>query len=150
MRFLSQQDYNLTLHFNEELINTFIDVQLVIYKLNISESKKNIYGESTTKRWYRGVQIPGLVDRDFSTAVKDSHTVNVEQTVDIHLLRDECVRRDVLPEPGDIISFNESYFEINNTNAIQLVAGQNIYKHSITCHCHLTRNTNLQLEAPDI
>jgi len=150
MRFTSQQDYNLFLHFNRELINTFIDVQFVIYKLNITESRKNVYGESTTKRWYRGVQIPGLVNRDMTSAVKDIQTVNIEQSVEFHLLRDECIRRDVLPEIGDIIEFNGSYYEINNTNDVQLVAGQNIYNHSITCTCHLTRNTNLQLEAPDL
>ena len=150
MRFVSQQDYSLFLHFNRELINTVMDVQVVIYKLNIQSSKKNVYGESTTKRWYRGVQIPALVDRAQANTVKDAQTINVEQSVDFHLLRDECKKRDILPEPGDIITFDGNYFEINTTNDIQAVAGQPIYNHSITCTAHLTRNTNLNLEAPDL
>ncbi len=150
MRFTSQQDYNLFLHFNRELINTFVDVQIVIYKLNIAESKKNIYNESSVKKWYRGVQIPALMNRDMTTAVKDAQTVNVEQSVEFHLLRDECKARNIYPQIGDIIQFFDEYYEINNTNDVQLVAGQEIYNHSITCTCHLTRNTNLQLEAPDL
>lgn len=149
MRFTSQQDYNLFLHFNRELINTFIDVQVVIYKINVQESKKNIYGESTIKRWARGTQIPALINRDMTTAVKDAQTVNVEQSVEFHFLREECVNRQIYPELGDIISFDGNYYEINNTNDIQLIAGQSIYNHSITCTTHLTRNTNLQLEEPD-
>jgi hypothetical protein len=148
MRFTSAQDYNLFLHFNRELINTFIDVQIVIYKINIQESKKNVYGESTIKRWARGTQIPALVNRDMTTAVKDIQTVNIEQTVEFHLLREECKSRGIYPEIGDVISFSGAYYEINNTNDIQLVGGQTIYNHSITCTCHLTRTTNLQLEEP--
>ena len=150
MRFVSQQDYNLFLHFNRELINTIVDVEVVIYKLNIQSSKKNIYGESTTKRWYGGVQIPALVDRASATSVKDAQTLNVEQSVEFHLLRDECKKRDIFPEPGDVISFDGNYFEINTTNDIQIIAGQPIYNHSITCLCHLTRNTNLNFETPDL
>jgi hypothetical protein len=149
MRFVSQQDYNLFLHLNRELINTFIDVQIVIYKINVEESKKNIYGEATIKRWARGTQIPALVNRDMTTAVKDIQTVNTEQSVEFHLLREECKSRNIFPEIGDIINFDGAYYEINNTNEVQLVAGQSIYNHSITCTCHLTRNTNLQLEEPD-
>ena len=149
MRFTSQQDYNLFLHFNRELINTFIDVQVVIYKLNVQESKKNIYGESTVKRWARGTQIPALINRDMTSTSKDIQTVNVEQSVEFHFLREECKSRGIYPEPGDVISFDGSYYEINNTNDVQLVAGQSIYNHSITCAAHLTRNTNLQLEEPD-
>ena len=149
MRFTSQQDYNLFLHFNRELINTFIDVQVVIYKMNIQESKKNIYGESTIKRWARGVQIPALINRDMTTAVKDAQIINIEQTVQFHFLREELKTRNIFPEDGDIISFNGAYYEIHNTNDVQLIGGQPIYNHSITCECHLTRNTNLQLEEPD-
>ena len=148
MRFTSAQDVSLMQHFNRELINVFIDVQFVIYKLSIAESRKNVYGESSKKRWYTGVQLPGLVDRKLTSAVKDAQLVNVEQSVEFHLLRSECVSRNIYPEIGDIIEFAGSFYEINNTNDIQFVGGQSIYNHSITCTCHLTRETNLQLEAP--
>ena len=101
MRFTSQQDYNLMLQINKELINTFIDVPVVLYKLNIIESKKNVYGESAQKKWYQGVQIPALVDRQQSTTVKDLSIVNVEQSVEFAFLRQECIDRNIFPEIGD-------------------------------------------------
>ena len=148
MRFTSQQDYNLFLHFNKELINTFIDVPVVLYKLNIVESKANIYGESTTKRWYQGVQVPCLVNWQSTTAVKDAQSVNIEQTAEFNFLRDELKSRNVYPETGDIIHFNNLYYEIDNTNEVQLVAGQVRYNHAIIASAHLTRSNNLQLEPP--
>jgi len=148
MRFTSQQDYNLFLHFNKELVNTFIDVPVVLYKLNIVESKKNVYGESSSKKWYRGVQVPCLVDRQLNTAVKDSQTINIEQVAEFNFLREECKLRNIYPEIGDIIDYNNLYFEINAINEIQLVAGQTLYNHSIVVSTHLTRQTGLQLEAP--
>lgn len=148
MRFTSAQDYNLMLHFNRELINTFVDVPIVIYKLNIRETKKNVYGESTQKRWFRGVQIPALVDRQLITAVKDMSIINIEETVNFNLLRYECELRDLYPEVGDVVEFNDHYFEINTINQIQLIAGQVNYNHAIIISTHLTRSTGLQLERP--
>lgn len=148
MRFTSAQDYNLMLHFNAELLNTFVDTPVVLYKLNITSSKKNVYGESTTKRWYRGIQIPCLINRQFSTAIKDTMTVNTEQTAEFSFLRYECQTRNVFPEIGDIIDFAGNYFEIDQLNDIQLIAGQVNYNHAIVAATHLTRTTGLQLEAP--
>lgn len=148
MRFTSQQDYNLFLHFNKELINVFIDVPVVLYKLNIVESKANIYGEATTKRWYQGVQVPCLVSRQLNTAVKDAQTVNIEQVAEFNFLREELKSRNIYPEIGDIIDYNSLYFEIDQTNEIQLVAGQVNYNHAIIASAHLTRASGLQLEPP--
>ncbi len=136
------------LHFNKELINTFIDVPIVLYKLNIIDSKKNVYGESAQKRWYQGVQIPVLVDRQLNTAVKDMSIINIEQTIEFNFLRQECIDRKVFPEIGDIIDFNHTYFELDQLNSIQLIAGQVIYNHAIVATGHLTRSTGLQLEPP--
>lgn len=150
MRFTSQQDYNLIQHFNREVINTWADVPVVLYKLNIAETKKNIYGEGTSKRWYVGVQIPCLISRQLSTAIKDLQTINTEQLAEFAFLRKECEARNAYPEIGDIIDWNNIYFEIENTNEIQQYAGQVIYNHSIVCSTHVTRNSNLQLEPPVI
>jgi hypothetical protein len=148
MRFTSAQDFQLMQHFNRELINTFIDTPVVLYKLNIVESKKNVYGESSTKRWYRGVQIPSLIQRDLASTFKDLQTVNIEQTAKFHFLRSECELRNVSPEQGDIILYNNLYFEADNINEIQLIAGQAIYPHALIVSAHLTRSTTLQLEQP--
>lgn len=148
MRFTSEQDYSLYLHFNKELVNTFIDIPIVLYKLNILQSKKNVYGEATTKKWYVGIQVPCLIDRQLNTAVKDGQTINIEQSAEFSFLRKELEDRNIYPEIGDIIDYNNMYFEIHQVNELQLVAGQTMYNHSIVATAHLTRSSGLQLEKP--
>lgn len=148
MRFTSEQDYSLYLHFNKELVNTFIDIPIVLYKLNILQSKKNVYGEATTKKWYVGIQVPCLIDRQLNTAVKDGQTINIEQSAEFSFLRKELEDRNIYPEMGDIIDYNNMYFEIHQVNELQLVAGQTMYNHSIVATTHLTRSSGLQLEKP--
>jgi len=50
------------------------------------------------------------------------------------------------PEVGDIIYYDESYYEIDNVNDTQLVAGQPQYTTSILCNAHLTRRSGIQIE----
>lgn len=138
----------MMLHFNKELINTFIDVPVVVYKLNIIDTRTNVYGEGTSKRWHRGVQVPCLVSRQLNTPVKDGQTVNIEQTAEFNFLRDELKSRNIYPEIGDIIDYNNLYFEIDTTNETQLIAGQTRYNHAIIASAHLTRAAGLQLEPP--
>jgi len=107
-----------------------------------------VYGESTSKRWYQGVQVPCLVNTQFNTPVKDGQTVTIEQVSEFNFLREELKSRDIYPEIGDIIHYNALYFEIDQLNEIQLVAGQVIYNHAIVASTHLTRTTGLQLEPP--
>lgn len=127
-----------------------MDIPVVLGKLNVQESKKNVYGEATSKTWYRGVQIPAIVKRDLASAYKDLQTVNVEQTAEFYFLRSECESRGIAPEQGDVIWYNNLYFEIDNVNEVQLVAGQPIYSHSVVVSAHLTRPVSLQIEAPNV
>ena len=55
----------------------------------------------------------------------------------------------VFPEPGDIIWYNEGYYEISNTTDTQLVAGQPQYLASILCSAFLTRRTSINIEEVD-
>jgi hypothetical protein len=150
MRFTTAQDYTTILKINKELVNTVVDVETVLYKMHQELTKTNVYGEATNKVWYKGVTIPALIRYDATNPTADMQTTNVQQNIEVSYLRQECSDREVYPEVGDIISFNSSYYEINNTNEIQLFAGRTEYNHSIVCSAHLTRKTNLQLDAPQL
>lgn len=150
MRFTTPQDYQTILKINKELVNVVVDVETVLYKLNQVATQSNIYNEATKKVWYVGVIIPALIRYDATNPISDMDTVNTQQNIEASYLRQECQDRNVYPEIGDIIAFNNNYYEINNTNEIQLVAGRTEYNHSIVCSAHLTRSTNLQLDPPQL
>jgi len=89
------------------------------YKLHQEQTKVNSYGESINKVWYVGVALPGMINRESTSATADMASVNVQQTLEVSFLRQECVERSVYPEVGDIIDYHDTYYEINNINEVQ-------------------------------
>jgi hypothetical protein len=150
MRFLGQRDYNAIVRLNQELVNDVVDTPVVIYKMRQAETVSNSYNEAPKKRWYQGVLVPCFYSLEDKQATEDMNIQNFEQNVEFSFLRAELQVRNVYPEPGDIINFNNLYYEIHTTNELQMVAGRTEFKHSIVCQTHLTRNTNLQLEPPSL
>lgn len=147
MRFTSQLDYNTWLKFNKEFVNTVVDTPIVIYKVNISETKINIYGEGTSKATYTGVQVPCLIDRKNARTDSDIGVVNVTQDISFAILRTTLEEKNIYPEIGDIAYFDSQFYEINTVNETQLIAGQTIYNHQIFCEAHLMRVVPTQLQA---
>jgi hypothetical protein len=55
-----------------------------------------------------------------------------------------------MPEVGDIIFFNDGYYEITNTNQTQLVGMQAENNFGIECITYLTRRSQLNIEPRNI
>lgn len=148
MRFNQNQDYQTILKINKELINNIVDTPVIIYKLVLEKTKTNIYGEGTKKVYYRGVIVPCIIDRKLASAKNDVGTIDFEQAITFAFLKKELEDRNMYPESGDIIEFDSQYFEIENTNQVQLWAGQVAYDHQVFCESHLMRKAPIQLERP--
>jgi hypothetical protein len=150
MKFLSQQDYNTILKINKEYINEVLDISVIVYKIHESLTKTNSYGEAPKKTWREGVSIPCRYHRDQTVTTSEGGTVSVSQRAQFFFLRQECNDRGIYPEPGDIVEFDSSYYEIENTNENQIIVGDVNFNHSIVCECHLSRNTSLHLSPPQV
>lgn len=148
MRFTSGQDYYTMKVINKELINTVVDTPVTIFKLYIQKTKINIYGESTNKNYYAGVQVPCLFSQDNTLPTNETGVIDVAQKATFAFLRTELEARNIYPEMGDIINFNTQYYEVNNTNETQLYAGQVLYNHQVLCDVNLLSKAPLQLEKP--
>lgn len=150
MRFTSQRDYETILKINKEMINELLDTSVVLYKLNSEKSQTNSYGEASVKHWYTGVNVPCRIERQPPSPTQQLQTVDFSQECKFHFLRQELKDREIYPEKGDIVYFDNLYYEIHNTTEVELWAGRVEYKHSIVCEAHLTRKTNLQLDPPQV
>jgi hypothetical protein len=106
-----------------------------------------MYGESSEGKVYKtGVQIPCLItpsDFDYNT---DEFGPDRRQNVEFAFQRDYLVEIDFRPNIGDIVKYNDGYFEINTFNENQLVGGQTDNNHSIVATAHLTRLSTLNIE----
>jgi hypothetical protein len=145
-KFLEARDIELFKSVARELVNDVIQNAIVLFKININETKVNIYGESLNKTWYPGVEIYALIDKDAESARYEGFGLDTDQNITFKLDRWMLEEKSLYPEVGDIIKFNEGYFEIDNTNEIQLVGGQPYNNFSVVCSAFMVSKSNLNIE----
>ena len=146
-KFVSSKDFTFFQHVNKEISAEIVDTLVILYKLNLDYVNTNIYGESTEKISYTGVEVSAFVDYKPNTAVSDADFgIDQTQESEFRFVRSILEERHIYPEIGDIIGYNDAFYEINNIREVQLIAGRPGYNESIICETHLTRRSNIQIE----
>jgi hypothetical protein len=144
------RDLQLFRSFARELVDTVIENTCVLFKVNLNETKVNIYGESTNKTWYPGVELFVLIDKEPENVQYEGFGPDNTQNITFKFDRLLCEERNTYPEIGDVIYFDNSYYEIDNTNEIQFVGGlpgQNSDRNwSIVCSAFMVSKSNLNIE----
>jgi hypothetical protein len=57
-----------------------------------------------------------------------------------------CEEKNSYPEIGDVIFFDGSYYEIDNTSEVQFVGGQPDNNFSIVCSAFVVNKSSLNIE----
>ena len=147
-RYFSQRDLNLVNSLNAELMGDIVEVLVQIFKISPTETKTNIYGETAaeTGKWYMpAIQISSLVERADMTAEYDDFGPSRNQDY-VFKMREKMLKQvNFYPEIGDIVLFNDRYYEIDNVVQEQLLGGQPDKSHSIICNGHYTKITSLNV-----
>lgn len=157
--FGSARDISLFRHINKELLNNIIQTEVDFYKLDLYQTKTNIYGEAPrNKTYYTPVRLAALITRNDIVNTTDDYTIDTNQTVQFAFLRDGILdEMNLVPEIGDIINWNEQYWELDSININQFIAGKNDSTNktigsqfgsnwSYICQTHLTRIDRTKLE----
>ena len=109
---------------SKELINDIISQQIGYYKIVLNDTPVNIYGESLSKNYIGPILINCIIERgDFEASMQDQG-VDRERNVVFNFLKDSIVDANVVPEIGDVIMYNELYYQVNNVNTNQLIVGK--------------------------
>jgi len=145
-KFLQARDIDLFKSIARELVDTVIQNTIVLFKVNMNETKVNIYGESLNKTWYPGVELYALYSKSPEDVVYEGFGPEMQQNITFKLDRMMCEEKDVYPEIGDIIFFDTSYYEIDNTNEIQFIGGSPDNNFSIVCETFMVTKSNLNIE----
>jgi len=146
-RFVTQKDFEFIQHITRELIDETMDVGVILYKIVVGSTKVNIYGESTIKPRYTPVKVNAIVKYDKNTTVSEGDFgSNQEQQVEFRFARRMLQEVNTYPETGDIVGYNNSYYEINRITETQLIAGKPGFNTAIICMAHLTRRTSIDIE----
>ena len=123
--FGGQRDIALFKNINRELINDIVQQQLGIYKLELSATTSNIYGEALEKIYKDPVLINGLILRGNQNITDDEFGSDLSRDFQFALLRDDLVDIDLVCEIGDIVLWNNLYFEVHQIIENQLFVGKN-------------------------
>jgi hypothetical protein len=169
--FGTSRDASLIRHINRELINNIIEQQVGYYKIDLAKTTSNIYGESNGQKiFFNPVLISCLIERTPPTWETDSIGPDVKQDLTVRFLRDDLAgiklstelsddgkgfTYGIVPEVGDIMLWNNDYYEVDGTIENQLFVGKDpSYSYStdndnfgsslsIIVNSHYTRNEKL-------
>ena len=140
--------------FNRELVGEpniddcgIIDQFVILYRTSVYDTETIMYGEASEGKVYKqGVKLPCIVDaEDFNFEYTDFGPDN-SQSVKFAFQRAYLVEVDLKPDIGDILKWNEGYFEIKDYNENQLIGGDPTKSHSIVVSANLTRMPTTNLE----
>jgi hypothetical protein len=141
--FGTQRDISLFRHINRELMGNVITQQCAFYKFKIEETKVNIYGEAAEEKYYMGpVLLNCLVERRDQEYPETDLGTDFNWGATFKFLRDDLLAAsedfnqnydrgdhnygaDLVPEVGDIILYQEGYYEVDNIVANQYFVGKN-------------------------
>ncbi len=123
--FGTQRDVSLIRNINRELMGDIITQQCAVYKLNLGETRVNIYGESSGAKYYQDpVLLNVLLERGDQTYNSSDMGVDYSREVEFRFFRDDLVDASLVIEPGDILLYYESYFEVDTIKDNQLFVGK--------------------------
>ena len=145
-KFLQTRDIEFFKSIARELVDDVVQNTIVLFKINMNETKVNIYGEAMNKTWYPGVEVFALVDKEPESIRYEGFGSETDQNVTFKLDRWMLEEKGIYPEIGDIINWNDGYFEVDNTNEIQLVGGQTYNNFSVVCSTFMVSKSNLNIE----
>jgi len=137
--FGAERDISLFRHINRELMGDIITQQCSFYKFKIEETKINLYGEAAEEKYYMGpVLLNCLVERRDQEYPETDLGTDFNWGATFKFLRDDLLDKnqdfnidtniygaDLVPEVGDIIMYNEGYYEVDNIISNQYFMGKN-------------------------
>tara|TARA_R110002012_G_scaffold217939_3_gene389186 strand:+ start:2646 stop:3173 length:528 start_codon:yes stop_codon:yes gene_type:complete len=122
--FGSARDASLVRSINREIINRYIDTEIAFYKLSLNDTKANMYDEADSKIYYSPMRINCL-------ALKEEKTYTGEDAYDstrigeFAFLRDDLKVKNIIIEEGDVLEWDNEFYEIDGVGASQYWTGRN-------------------------
>ena len=145
-KFAVGRDIELFKSFAREVVDDVVENIAVLFKVNLKETKVNLYGESLSKTWYPGVELNVLINKSPNTAGYEGFGSDTSQNIEFRFDRWMLDEKNTYPEIGDVIYFDNSYYEIDNTTEVQFVGGLPSNNFSVVCSTFMVRKSSLNIE----
>ena len=158
MLFGSNRDFNLLTKINRELLTDVVEQEILYYKFSLDETNANLYGEALEKVFQIPVKLNCLITRGDQVVTVDDMGPDLNREASFAFLREDLKNSLVVPEVGDILNWQENFYEVDTVRENQLFVGRdNSYNLtdygsnfgksvSILVDCHLTRADRVGIE----
>ena len=110
--------------FTKELVEDIISQEVGYYKIMLSDTPVNVYGEATNKYFIGPILIPCLIERGEFERESTDYGPDTRRNTSFRFFRDHLVEANVVPEVGDYVMYNEGYYEVDNVNENQYILGK--------------------------
>ena len=145
-KFISERDVAFFKGLAREIVDDIVQNTIVLFKINLNETKVNLYGESINKTWHPGVELYALINKESESSTYEGFGPNQMQNIEFKIDGFMCEEKNSYPEIGDVIFFDSGYYEIDNTDELQFVGGQPYNSFSIVCSTFLVNKSVLNIE----
>jgi len=93
----------------------YSNMKVGYFKIDLYNTKANIYGESLEKWYYPPIEVKCLLERGVITNTDTEFGVDINQTITVTVSKTEFeTTYNFTPEVGDIITDQQRYYEINS------------------------------------
>ena len=125
MIFGSNRDFQLFVGINRELLKDVVEQEILLYKLSITDTDTNIYGEALQKTFLEPVKLNCLITRGDQVIDVDEFGPDLGREASFALLKQDLVDIQLVPEVGDIVMWHEDYYEVDTVRENELFYGRN-------------------------
>jgi hypothetical protein len=138
--FGTARDASLIRHINRELINNIIEQQVGYYKIDLTKTTSNMYGEANgTKIFHDPVLVNCLIERSAQEWTTDSFGPDVNRKIQLRFLKDDLAGLNlsielpeggrgfeygIYPEVGDVVLWQDNYYEVDDILENQYFLGK--------------------------
>lgn len=144
-RYYSRRDVRFMNSLNGELMLNIIEQMVTVYKINPNSTESSVYGESMNKVYYPGVEISCLVESDPQSTSYEGFGPDVKKGTIFRFHQKLCETKEIYPEVGDIVLWENAFFEISNIVENQFLGGQPEKNYSLISNAHMTRKSKLNI-----
>ena len=131
------RDISMFRYVNRELMGNIMSQQCAFFKIRLNQTNFNMYGEAAEEKYYDGpILLYSVIENPTEEWSTDDLGVNYNLKPVFRFLRDDLLDKlkdynedtiygaNLVPQVGDIIFYQEAYFEVTSTNANQFFVGK--------------------------